>query len=97
MEFYREGKVLGLTANTRLDLGSSALKHKAAMILCDVDCKLEFYSQNAVSLGVTYSTDATYSSAPPTSAFTNGIIPVRLAGVTPATGASATSKIILFN
>lgn len=94
MEFYKEGKVLGLTANTRLDLGSASLNHKGAMILCDAQCKLEYYTKGAVSAGVTFLCNAVNID---TMAFSNALIPVRLAAVTPAGGASATSRIILFN
>ena len=92
MEFYKEGKVLGITANTRLDLGAAEYNHKAAMILSDAPCKVEFYTKGAVSGGVTLGTGAT---SPTTNVFTNALIPVRLAAVRPTTGGNG--QIILFN
>jgi hypothetical protein len=93
MEFYKEGRVLGITASTRLDLGTASLNHKAAMILQAVGtAKLEFYTKGTVSGGVTMAAGGdTISGA----AFTNGLIPVRLSAVTPSAG--GTGKIILFN
>ena len=93
MEFYKEGRVLGITANTRLDLGAAQFNHKAAMILqIGGNAKLEFYTKGTVSAGITM---AAAGEAISGAAFTNGLIPVRLAGVTPDTG--GTGKIILFN
>lgn len=92
MEFYKEGRVLGITANTRLDLGSAQFNHKAAMVLSDASCKLEFYTKGAVSAGITFGAG---TQNPSTSSFTNALIPARLAAVTPETG--GTGKIILFN
>jgi hypothetical protein len=92
MEFYKEGIVLGITANTRLDLGGAQFNHKAAIVLSDAGCKLEFYTKGAVSAGITFGAGQLYLS---TSAFTNALIPTRLAAVTPETG--GTGKIILFN
>lgn len=92
MEFYKEGQILGITANTRLDLGAAQFKHKAVMILSDADCKLEFYTKGAISGGITFGAGG---QNPITNVFTNALIPVRLAGVTPNTG--GTGKIILFN
>ena len=93
MEFYKEGKVLGITANTRLDLGGSSLNHKAAIILqAGGNAKLEFYTKGAVSGGITLAAAGDVISG---AAFTNALIPVRLAGVTP--DATGTGKIILFN
>lgn len=92
MEFYKEGRVLGITANTRLDLGASQFNHKAAMVLSDADCKLEFYTKGAISGGITFGAGG---QNPVTNVFTNALIPVRLAAVTPTTG--GTGKIILFN
>ena len=92
MEFYKEGKVLGITANTRLDLGTAQYNHKAAMILSDAACKVEFYTKGAVSAGVTLGAG---SIQPVTNLFTNALIPARLAAVTP--DVSGTGKIILFN
>lgn len=94
MEFYKEGKVLGLTANTRLNLGAAEYNHKAAFVLCDVACKLEFYTKGAVSSGITLNS---ISTTPDTFNFSTGLIPARLAAITPTTGAAADSKIILFN
>lgn len=93
MEFYKEGRVLGITANTRLDLGAAQFNHKAAIILqAGASAKLEFYSKGAVSGGVTMAAGGDAISG---NAFTNYLIPVRLAAVTPDTG--GTGKIILFN
>lgn len=92
MEFYKEGKVLGITANTRLDLGLAQYNHKAAMILSDAQCKLEFYTKGAVSGGITLGIGGSNIL---TNQFTNAIIPARLAAVTPATGGNG--QIILFN
>ena len=92
MEFYREGKVLGITANTRLDLGSAEYGHKAAMILCSELCKVEFYTKGKLSDGVTFGAG---SINPNTNVFTNALMPVRLAAVTPDTGGDG--HIILFN
>ena len=91
MEFYKEGKVITLTANTRLDLSSAAYNHKGAVINGDgiAQVKLEFYSKGAVSQGITMIADA----VTPTN-FTNSLIPVRLAGVTPN---AAGVMITLFN
>lgn len=91
MEFYKEGKVLPTTANTRLDLGGSQFNHKAAMVLSDGDCKLEFYTKGAISGGVTFAAGGLVSV--PTSSFTNAIIPARLAAVTTV----STGQVILFN
>jgi hypothetical protein len=92
MEFYKEGRVLGITANTRLDLGAAQFNHKAVMVLSDADCKLEFYTKGAVSAGITFGAGG---QTPITNVFTNALIPVRVAAVTPTTG--GTGKIILFN
>jgi hypothetical protein len=92
MEFYKEGQVLGITANTRLNLGAAQFNHKAAIVMSDGNCKLEFYTKGAVSAGITFGAGQLN---PPTSAFTNALIPVRLAAVTPSTGGDG--KIILFN
>jgi hypothetical protein len=92
MEFYKEGQVLGITANTRLDLGAAQFNHKAAIVLSDASCKLQFYTKGAVSAGITFGAGTVFLS---TSAFTNSLIPTRLAAVTPDTG--GTGKIILFN
>ena len=92
MEFYKEGKVLGITANTRLDLGAAQFNHKAAMILSNAECKVEFYTKGAVSAGVTLGIGST---SPGTNVFTNALIPARLAAVTPTTGGNG--QIILFN
>ena len=91
MEFYKEGQVIGLTANTRLDLGPGQFNHKAVMVLTDVDCKLEFYTKGTVSGGITFGAGGLI---PTTNVFTNALIPVRVAAVTPAAG---NGKIILFN
>lgn len=93
MEFYKEGKVLGITANTRLDLGASQFNHKAAIILqISGNAKLEFYTKGTVSGGVTLAAGGDAISG---TGFTNSLIPVRLASVTP--DVSGTGKIILFN
>lgn len=92
MEFYKEGRVLGITANTRLDLGTAQYNHKAAMVLTDAECKLEFYTKGAVSSGVTF---AAGGLTPSTSVFTTLLIPARVAAVTPSTAGNG--KIILFN
>lgn len=92
MEFYKEGKVLGITANTKLDLGASQFNHKAAIVLSDASCKLEFYTKGTISSGITLGAGGSVFA---TSLFTNALIPVRLASVTPDTGGNG--KIILFN
>jgi hypothetical protein len=93
MEFYKEGRVLGITANTRLDLGAASFNHKAAIILqAGGNAKLEFYTKGAISGGITMAAGGVEING---NAFTNYLIPVRLAGVTP--DASGTGKIILFN
>jgi hypothetical protein len=93
MEFYKEGKVLGITANTRLDLGTAQFNHKAAVILqAGGSAKLEFYTKGTLSGGITLAAGGDALSG---IGFTNQLIPVRLAGVTPSTG--GTGKIILFN
>ena len=92
MEFYKEGRVLGITANTRLDLGAAQYNHKAAMILSEAECKLEFYTKGAVSAGVTFGPAGL---TPLNNVFTNALIPARLAAVTPSTGGNG--QIILFN
>jgi hypothetical protein len=80
MEFYKEGRVIGLTANTRLDLSGGSYNHKGAVISGDsiAQVKIEFYSKGAVSQGITMIA----GTVSPTN-FTNSLIPVRLAGVTP--------------
>ena len=80
-----------MTANVRLDLGGSQFNHKAAMVLSDVDCKLEFYTKGTVSGGITFGAG---SLVPTTNVFTNALIPVRIAAITPASG---NGRIILFN
>jgi hypothetical protein len=93
MEFYKEGRVLGITANTRLDLGAAQFNHKAAIILqISGNAKLEFYTKGTVSGGVTMAASGDTIQG---TAFTNSLIPVRLAAVTPDN--SGTGKIILFN
>ena len=92
MEFYKEGKVLPITANVRLDLGAAQFNHKAAMILSDANCKLEFYTKGTVSDGITFGAGGSIFTS---NTFTSALIPARLAAVTPATG--GTGKIILFN
>ena len=93
MEFYKEGRVLGITANTRLDLGAAQFNHKAAIILqTSGNAKLEFYTKGTVSGGVTMAASGDTIQG---TAFTNSLIPVRLAAVTPDN--SGTGKIILFN
>jgi hypothetical protein len=93
MEFYKEGRVLGITANTRLDLGAAQFNHKAAVILqISGSAKLEFYTKGTVSGGVTMAASGDTIQG---TAFTNSLIPVRLAAVTPDN--SGTGKIILFN
>ena len=101
MEFYKEGKILGLTAGERLDLGSSQHNHKAALIFWDGSgAKLEFYTKGTVSLGVTFGTgsfDYTGSGTVLTmGAFYKAIIPVRLASITPDTIGSV-GRVILLN
>lgn len=93
MEFYKEGRVLGITANTRLDLGAAQFNHKAAIILqVNGNAKLEFYTKGTISGGITLAAGGDTISG---TAFTNGLIPARLASVTP--DAAGTGKIILFN
>jgi hypothetical protein len=93
MEFYKEGRVLGITASTRLDLGAAQFNHKAAVILqASGNAKLEFYTKGTVSGGVTMAASGDTIQG---TAFTNSLIPVRLAAVTPDN--SGTGKIILFN
>lgn len=79
MEFYKAGKVLGLTADQRLNLSSALYNHKAAIIIGDQAqyVKLEFYANNAVSGGITLQANGIN-----TNAITNSIIPARLAAVT---------------
>ena len=93
MEFYKEGRVLGITANTRLDLGAAQFNHKAAIILqASGNATLQFYTKGTVSAGMTL---AGVGDSILGTGFTNSLIPVRLASVTP--DVSGTGKIILFN
>ena len=93
MEFYKEGRVLGITANTRLDLGAAQFNHKAAIILqASGNATLQFYTKGTVSAGMTLGAGGDTILG---TGFTNSLIPVRLASVTPDT--SGTGKIVLFN
>jgi hypothetical protein len=91
MEFYKTGKILGLTANQRLDLSSAVYNHKGAVIIGDGSqlVKLDFYHNGAVSSGITLAAGAIN-----TNEVTNAFIPVRLAGVTPD---DSNVQIVLFN
>jgi len=97
MEFYKEGKILGLTAGQRLDLGASVHNHKGALLFWNgTGAKLEFYTQGTVSLGVTYGTGAVNYTTGAQYSIIQSLIPVRLAGVTPDT-IGTTGRIILLN
>ena len=91
MEFYRVGKLIGLTANQRLDLSSSGYNHKGAIISGDgsQQVKIEFFTKGTTSQGITLVANAIDGTV-----FTNAIIPARLA----ATTANASGvTLLLFN
>jgi hypothetical protein len=94
MDYYKQIKIHGLTANTRLTLIDAANKHKGFMIQgADVDLKLEFVSGGTFSQGITVG-----GGGDPTSGgLYNAVVPIRLAAVTPAASLSAGAKIVLFN
>jgi hypothetical protein len=109
MEFYKEGKILGLTGSTRLDLNGSGTNHKGILIsriAVNGPVKLYFNSKGNVG-GLTYAFVCTCD-MPNNIAGTvigtqevilDNMLPFRLAAVEPTTGLTTTTvgKVILFN
>lgn len=100
MEFYKEGKVFTVAANTTLDLSGVTYNHKAAHIVCDSSScftdyvEIKFWTKGQKSSAVSFIiSDVGLLETAIITSFTNGIIPVRLAEITP----SQTIRVTLFN
>lgn len=100
MEFYKEGKVFTVAASTTLDLSGVTYNHKAAHIVCDSSScssdyvEIKFWTKGQKSSPVSFIIpDVGLLETSIITSFTNGIIPVRLAEITPA----QTIRVTLFN
>lgn len=79
MEFYKEGKRIGLTAGQRFVFNDAQYNHKGVIVEGDgvAALKFEFWTKGEFSQGTTF-----IAGVASTSSFTNNLIPVRLAAVT---------------
>ena len=99
MEFYKEGKVFTVAADATLDLSGVTYNHKAAHIVCDSSScsgelvEIKFWTKGQKSSAVSFIISDVDSQTSIITSFTNGIIPVRLAEITPA----QTIRVTLFN
>jgi len=78
MEFYKEARMFGLTASSRLSLSDATYNHKGAILSGTGSQKVfvEFWNKGSTT-GITLNV-----SEVTTVNFTNSIIPARLAAVT---------------
>jgi hypothetical protein len=95
MEFYKEGKVITLSANQTLDLSSPVYNHKAVYLIAKSAASntagsvlnIKFYTKGAKSSTLqTTGVPCVVGGTASTATFTNCLIPVRLAEIA-STGA----------
>jgi hypothetical protein len=106
MEFYKEGKVLTLSANQTLDLSSATYNHKAVYLIAKsvasntagVNLNVKYYTKGAKSSVVIFSgiPDVINETAI-TTTFTNSLIPVRLAEISSFTPTDPDIFVVLLN
>jgi len=78
MEFYKEIKILGLTASQTLDLGASSYNHKGIIVVGPTQINIKGYSKGSLDvLGITFG-------IPGILGFDlKSIIPIRIGQITP--------------
>ena len=100
MEFYKQGKVLTINAGDTLDLGAAEYNHKAAIITTLNPTSsglvgIKFYTKGKKSIEVDFMPSSASGGEFPVTAFTNSLIPVRLAQI--HNKDTFAFKVILFN